>query len=205
MPFLFSSLPNLYPFLPAAHADGFARGFVRSACPPLSRRLAIATDRARITAKRLRFMTRRTMPPSSFLVRLALESELDALIECDRYAQSHASRVQELRSALETRSCLIAHASSEPVGFVVLHYGFFGNGFIPLVCVAQHHRGQGAGLQLLLAAQQRCRTNKLFTSTNSSNLAAQRLFAKAGFSPSGSIENLDAGDPELVYFKRLTE
>lgn len=146
-----------------------------------------------------------SMQPSSILVRLALESELDVLIQCDTYAQSHEGRVQELRSALETRSCLIAHVSSEPVGFVVLQYSFFGNGFIPLVCVSHHHRGQGIGLQLLLAAQQSCRTNKLFTSTNSSNIPAQRLFAKAGFSPSGSIENLDPGDPELVYFKSLTE
>lgn len=102
------------------------------------------------------------------------------------------------------QSCLIAQVSSEAVGFVLLQYSFFGNGFIPLVCVSHQHRGQGFGLQLLLAAQQRCRTNKLFTSTNTSNLPAQRLFTKAGFSPSGSIENLDAADPELVYFKPLT-
>ena len=144
------------------------------------------------------------MQPSSLLVRSALQSELDVLVQCDTYAQSHESRVEELRGALAMQSCLIAQVSSEAVGFVLLQYSFFGNGFIPLVCVSHQHRGQGFGLQLLLAAQQRCRTNKLFTSTNTSNLPAQRLFTKAGFSPSGSIENLDAADPELVYFKRLT-
>ncbi len=143
------------------------------------------------------------MQASSILVRSALESELDVLLHCDTYAQSNESRVQELRFALETRSCLIAQASSEAVGFVLLQYSFFGNGFIPLVCVAQHRRGHGFGLQLLLAAEQHCRTTKLFTSTNRSNSAAQRLFTKAGFSPSGTIENLDEGDPELVYFKRV--
>ncbi|WZB72100.1 hypothetical protein WJ968_11125 [Achromobacter xylosoxidans] len=46
-----------------------------------------------------------------------------------------------------------------------------------------------------------CDTAKLFTSTNQSNVAARRLMAKAGFVPSGMIENLDEGDPELVYVK----
>jgi hypothetical protein len=31
----------------------------------------------------------------------------------------------------------------------------------------------------------------------------QRLLLQAGFEPSGVIENLDEGDPELVYVKRL--
>lgn len=145
-----------------------------------------------------------TMQASSILIRWALESELDVLLLCDTYAQTNESRVQELRFALETRSCLIAETSSEAVGFVLLQYSFFGNGFIPLVCVAHHHRGRGFGLQLLLGAEQHCQTAKLFTSTNRSNTTAQRLFTKAGFSPSGTIENLDEGDPELVYFKRLS-
>jgi hypothetical protein len=29
------------------------------------------------------------------------------------------------------------------------------------------------------------------------------LLTKLGFEPSGIIENLDDGDPELVFFKRL--
>jgi hypothetical protein len=31
----------------------------------------------------------------------------------------------------------------------------------------------------------------------------QSLLAKLNYVPSGVIHNLDAGDPELVYFKRL--
>ncbi|MGJ7544262.1 N-acetyltransferase family protein [Variovorax sp. LT1R16] len=141
------------------------------------------------------------MQPSSIVVRPALRSELDVLLQCDSYAQSNESRVEELRFALETQSCLVAEVASEAVGFVLLQYSFFGNGFIPLVCVPGHRRGHGFGLQLLVAAEQHCRTKKLFASTNSSNTVAQRLFTKAGFAPSGTIENLDVGDPELVYFK----
>ncbi|MEO0538637.1 MAG: GNAT family N-acetyltransferase, partial [Cyanobacteria bacterium P01_A01_bin.123] len=42
-----------------------------------------------------------------------------------------------------------------------------------------------------------------FTSTNESNLLMQALMAKLRYIPSGIINNLDEGDPELVYFKRL--
>ena len=44
---------------------------------------------------------------------------------------------------------------------------------------------------------------KLFTSTNQSNAAMHAFCAAAGFVRSGVIENLDDGDPEIVYFKAL--
>ena len=50
-----------------------------------------------------------------------------------------------------------------------------------------------------------CRTPKLFTSTNQSNIPMQRLLATLEFARSGFIENLDEGDPEVVYFKRLRD
>jgi hypothetical protein len=48
-----------------------------------------------------------------------------------------------------------------------------------------------------------CETSKLFISTNLSNLPMQSLLAKLVYVLSGVIHNLDEGDPELVYFKRL--
>ncbi len=47
------------------------------------------------------------------------------------------------------------------------------------------------------------RGEKLFTSTNLSNLPMQALLAKLGYTLSGVIHNLDEGDPELVYFKKF--
>lgn len=46
-------------------------------------------------------------------------------------------------------------------------------------------------------------TRKLFTSTNRSNVAMQRLMKKLNFAKSGRIENLGEGDPEIVYFKPI--
>ena len=48
-----------------------------------------------------------------------------------------------------------------------------------------------------------CPGEKLFTSTNESNAPMQRLCEKLEYVRSGRIENLDEGDPEIVYFKRL--
>jgi hypothetical protein len=48
-----------------------------------------------------------------------------------------------------------------------------------------------------------CETAKLFTTTNLSNLPMQSLLAKLGYKLSGVIDDLDLGDPELVYVKYL--
>ena len=47
----------------------------------------------------------------------------------------------------------------------------------------------------------RCKTDKLFTSTNQSNEPMQQLLTRLGYKPSGVIYNVDPGDPELVYFR----
>jgi ribosomal protein S18 acetylase RimI-like enzyme len=123
------------------------------------------------------------------------------MLQCDAYAQSHEGRHNFIRQAVAQQQCFVAVSGVAIVGFIVLTHGFFEQGFIPLVVVAQSHRRTGVGLQLLRAVESSCRTAKLFTSTNSSNVVAQALLSKAGFARSGIIENLDVQDPEFVYFK----
>lgn len=72
-----------------------------------------------------------------------------------------------------------------------------------MLYVHANHRRRGAGTALVQHLESLCQTPKLFTSTNLSNLAMQSLLAKLGYELSGVIHNLDEGDPELVYFKRL--
>jgi GNAT superfamily N-acetyltransferase len=140
-------------------------------------------------------------PAAHAVVRKARPADLAALVQCDAYAQRHASRRGELKDWLRTQSVFVAEVAQRVTGFIVLNYSFFGNGFIPLVAVSEKTQRQGYGALLMSAAEQRCKTAKLFTSTNASNLAARRLISSAGFIPSGTIENLDEDDPELVYFK----
>jgi ribosomal protein S18 acetylase RimI-like enzyme len=134
-------------------------------------------------------------------IREAGEGDLGLLCECDAYAKAHESRRAELRRMLAQSCCLLATAKDEPLGYAVLEYTFFGHGFVPLICVAAAHQEKGIGLGLLFELERRCITAKLFTSCNASNERAQRLFLRAGFVRSGTIDNLDAGDPEIVYFK----
>jgi ribosomal protein S18 acetylase RimI-like enzyme len=142
-------------------------------------------------------------PAAHAVVRKARPADLAALVQCDAYAQRHASRRDELEDWLRTQTVFVAEAPQRVAGFIVLNYSFFGNGFIPLVAVSEEAQRQGYGALRMSAAQQRCKTAKLFTSTNASNLAARRLFSSAGFIASGTIENLDERDPELVYFKPI--
>ena len=135
--------------------------------------------------------------------RTAGPSDFPALVQCDAYARSNDHRQQMLRLAIAAQTCNVGLVRSEVVGFFVLDYSFFGNGFIPLISVATEQQGHGFGLRLLSIAESMCRTRKIFTSTNASNVRAQRLFTSAGFVPSGSIDNLDSFDSELVYFKAV--
>ena len=52
-------------------------------------------------------------------------------------------------------------------------------------------------------AEKGCLSDDLFTSTNLSNIPAQRLFEKLDYTRTVMVENLDEGDPEIFYFKRL--
>lgn len=142
-------------------------------------------------------------PSRRVVTRKALPDDIHAIIECDSYAGSHADRRELIEAAVMQGSCLVAVVNNRIIGFIVVTHDFFHHGFIPVLVVAQIYRRKGIGLQLLAAAEAVCTSDKLFTSTNSSNAAAQSLLTRAGFVRSGLIENLDHGDPELVYFKRV--
>lgn len=139
--------------------------------------------------------------PENWLIRQGTPDDVPALIKLDAYATAHASRRAFIQEAVARRQCLVAVAPGECAGYLVLTHDFFNYGFIALVVVSSMYQRQGVALQLLAAAQAACKTPKLFASTNASNLASQAMLAKAGFKPSGTIENLDEHDPELMYVK----
>ena len=133
-------------------------------------------------------------------VRTGLPADYAQLIGIDEYAVSHVDRATAIEASLAAGACLVAEMKNQFVGYAVLNYSFFGFGFIPMIVVAPLHRRRGIGLRLLYEVRQRCTAPKLFTSANSSNSVAQALFARAGFVRSGVVENLDGGDPEILYF-----
>ena len=135
------------------------------------------------------------------ITRAAQAGDVDAMLACDAYAQAHASRGEAVRAAVGQGHCQVAIRAGQVAGYVLTYDDFFDYGFVSLVVVSPAHQRRGVGVRLLAAAEAACTTAKLFTSTNQSNLAAQQLFASAGFVRSGQIDHLDEGDPELVYMK----
>ena len=102
-------------------------------------------------------------------------------------------------------TCHVADSGGELLGYGVLSHTFYGHGFVELLYVHPGRRRRGAGAALLLHFESLCRSPKLFTSTNLSNLPMQSLLNRAGYALSGVIHNLDEGDPEVIYFKRLRQ
>ncbi|HEX8353770.1 MAG TPA: GNAT family N-acetyltransferase, partial [Pyrinomonadaceae bacterium] len=125
------------------------------------------------------------------------------LCSLDLIARRESGRREFIRREVVAGNCHVAVAGETVVGYGVLNYTFYHNGCIEMLYVHSEHRRRGAGAALLAHMESLCRTPKLFTSTNLSNLPMQSLLAKSGYELSGVIHNLDEGDPEIVYLKRL--
>jgi ribosomal protein S18 acetylase RimI-like enzyme len=137
------------------------------------------------------------------LIRPANESDMEALCSLDLIARCENDRREFIGRAVVSGTCFVALAEKEVIGYGVLNYTFYGNGHIEMLYVESGHRRRGAGESLVQHMESLCQTPKLFTSTNLSNLPMQALLVKSGYVVSGVIDNLDEGDPEIVYFKRL--
>ncbi|CAI0731668.1 Acetyltransferase (GNAT) family [Serratia marcescens] len=133
-------------------------------------------------------------------VRLATEIDVAALIALDSVAKHEPQRAAQIRAWCGQGDCYLAEEQDVVMGYGVLHYHFFGCGFIEMLMVGERYRRRGVGQALITALKSHCRHPKLFTSTNRSNLPMQRLLLNAGFVASGQIDNLDDGDPEQVFF-----
>lgn len=137
------------------------------------------------------------------VIRPAGRGDIPALIAIDPLAMSHADRRQSIARWAAAGQCHVAVRAERPVGYVALTRAFFHEAFVEMLIVAEEDRRSGVGLALL----QHCISetpvaDKLWSSTNQSNLAMQGLLAKSGFVRSGIVENLDEGDPELIYLLR---
>lgn len=98
--------------------------------------------------------------------------------------------------------CFIAEAEGQAVGYGVFHYHFFHDGMIDMLIVGGPYRRRGVGRALVRHFVGICQSEKIWSSTNLSNHPMQALLAAEGFKMSGFVDNLDDGDPELIYFKR---
>ena len=100
-------------------------------------------------------------------------------------------RKEKITKAILDEECFIILADSRAVGFVIFDYRFFDQGWIELIILEEKYRGKGIGGQAMDLICKQSKTNKVFTSTNSSNTQMQKALSKVGFSFAGEINGLD--------------
>jgi GNAT superfamily N-acetyltransferase len=136
-------------------------------------------------------------------IRDATSSDVLAMYAIDHMAAEEGSRRQHIREWVAAGQAIVAVVDDVVAGYAVLDYTFFGCGFIAMLMVKKESRRKGVATALVAQLEGRCETEKLFTSTNESNKPMQALMQAMSFEPSGTVYNLDEGDPELFYVKRI--
>lgn len=137
-----------------------------------------------------------------FSIRPATSRDIDAICGFDHLArQGSQQRRAFVQRAVGAANCFVIEAHGQVIGYAVLEYSFYEQGFVSMLYIRREYRRQGVGMRLMQHLESVCQMPKLFTSTNLSNLPMQSLLAKLGYTLSGVIHHLDENDPELVYVK----
>jgi ribosomal protein S18 acetylase RimI-like enzyme len=135
-------------------------------------------------------------------VRAAGSDDIADLIAADPYAQINAGRRAQIAEWIEAGHCFVAERDGHIIGYSVVVKEFFDSFFIKLVAVAEAERRAGVGTAMIEHLIDLIPPGeKLWTSTNESNAPMRALLPRLGFIESGRIDNLDEGDPELVFVR----
>lgn len=133
----------------------------------------------------------------------ATAKDIDSVGIIDAMVLGHTGRRAQLQQAIYDRQCFVAKVDQAVAGFLIWDNSFFGQAFISLLMVHPRYRQHGIGTHLMQHVEAIIPAKRWFTSTNLSNKRMQRLCEKLGYQRSGFIDNLDEGDPEIVYCKRI--
>jgi GNAT superfamily N-acetyltransferase len=109
-----------------------------------------------------------------------------------------AARLEQL---IDSGDFFIALFEDQIVGLVARDQSFFDQDFIPKLFVLDSFRKHGIGQALMNAMARACRTDKIFSSTNLSNAPMLKMFRKLEWTYAGTIDHIDAGDPEVFFVK----
>jgi ribosomal protein S18 acetylase RimI-like enzyme len=132
-------------------------------------------------------------------IRPARAGDQASVVALDTIATHDPARADEITAWLAQGLCFCAEVEGVVAGYGVLQLHFFGRPFLEMLMVGEGYRSRGIGTTLIVHAARLAAGEQLWTSTNQSNQPMRRLLEHLGFTPSGVIEGLDEGDPELVF------
>jgi GNAT superfamily N-acetyltransferase len=137
------------------------------------------------------------------IIERASSEDFEHICALDETVHSGPPRRRFIGEACAHGHVSVARVDDVIRGFVISDESFFDQFFVRLLLVHPDFRRRGLATALMRAAELDCQTGKLFTSTNHSNIPMQQLCERLGFIRSGYVENLDEGNPELIYVKML--
>jgi GNAT superfamily N-acetyltransferase len=141
---------------------------------------------------------------STLHFRRADPADQERLEAIDTVAATSLLRVAAIAGWIASGECIVAERADEVIGYAACSKRFFGQQFIEMVMVAPLSRSRGIGRALVAHLSQTFHDEKLFTSTNGSNLVMRHLLQSLDFCESGFIDNLDPDDKELVFYRAPT-
>ncbi len=126
-------------------------------------------------------------------IRKALISDFE---EIDRFDVFGGDRKAEI----QREECYVATLGKRITGYVT-DYTFYGRPFIRFLCVCPEFQRKGIGNKLMEFVEEKCKEQRIFTSTESDNLT-MILLGEREYKLSGVIENLQI-QTEIVYCKDI--
>jgi GNAT superfamily N-acetyltransferase len=137
---------------------------------------------------------------AQFVVRLAVSTDVEQILAIDPTAVTRRTLIQ---SAINDGECFVAASNGVLLGYGLMDHEFFDRGFVRLIYVHTAHRRLGVATRLFDELETQCKSNRIFSSTNLSNQPMRGFLVSRGYVLSGMIQDLDEGDPEMFYSKRL--
>jgi GNAT superfamily N-acetyltransferase len=134
--------------------------------------------------------------------RVASGDDAIAIKACDSTVSTDPERAGIIDRWLVEDTVIVAELDAEIVGYGVFNRRFFHNAQAELVMVHPDHRGKRIGENILGKLVELADGGKFFVTTNLSNRRMQSLLIRCGFRTCGFVEELDPGDPELIFVKK---
>ena len=136
-------------------------------------------------------------------IRLATPTDFDGMVALDSNFPHGSPRAEALRGWVASSCAYVASEDGEPRGYAVMTRHFFDRAFVELLMVGAAFRRRGIAAAMMRHLESISPTELLWTSTNESNAPMRALLAAEGYIPSGAVEGLDEGDPEMFFRKRV--